>query len=96
MIDEIMDAADEEIERTAQEAVKAVLVEMGGELAYEREKRIQYEAVANDLRTENAALRNKISSLERRLSFWKPFGIATGIAGACLGGGLIYATVNLR
>ena len=32
-----MEIAEEEIERTAQEAVKAALVEVGGELACEKE-----------------------------------------------------------
>ena len=33
-----MQIAEEEIERTAQEAVKAVLLETGGELAFEKQK----------------------------------------------------------
>ena len=37
-IEEVMEIAEEEIERTAQEAVKAALVEVGGELAYEKER----------------------------------------------------------
>ena len=35
-IEEVMEIAEEEIERTAQEAVKAALIEVGGELAYEK------------------------------------------------------------
>ena len=37
-IEEVMKIAEEEIERTAQEAVKAVLLETGGELAFEKER----------------------------------------------------------
>lgn len=33
-----MEIAEEEIERTSQEAVKAALVDAGGELAYEKER----------------------------------------------------------
>mgnify|MGYP003374151315 CR=1 FL=1 len=35
-IEEVMQIAEEEIERTAQEAVKAALTEVGGELAFEK------------------------------------------------------------
>ena len=37
-IEEVMEIAEEEIERTAQEAVKAALLEVGGELAFEKER----------------------------------------------------------
>ena len=35
-IEEVMQIAEEEIERTAQEAVKAALTEVGGVLAFEK------------------------------------------------------------
>ena len=38
-----MQIAEEEIERTAQEAVKAALLETGGELAFEKERADQLE-----------------------------------------------------
>ena len=38
-----MEIAEEEIERTSQEAVKAVLEDVGGELAYEKERADQLE-----------------------------------------------------
>ncbi|MEE1058362.1 MAG: hypothetical protein U0K92_03155 [Treponema sp.] len=37
-IEEVMEIAEEEIERTAQEAVKAALLEVGGEVAFEKER----------------------------------------------------------
>ena len=43
-IEEVMEIAEEEIERTAQEAVKAALLEVGGELAFEKERADQMEA----------------------------------------------------
>ena len=43
-IEEVMEIAEEEIERTAQEAVKAALLEVGGELAFEKERSDQLEA----------------------------------------------------
>lgn len=38
-----MEIAEEEIEKTSQEAVKAVLEDVGGELAYEKERADQLE-----------------------------------------------------
>ena len=38
-----MEIAEEEIESTAQEAVKAALVEVGGELIFEKERADQLE-----------------------------------------------------
>ena len=51
-IEEVMEIAEEEIERTAQEAVKAALVEVGGELAFEKERADQLEAAKLALEAE--------------------------------------------
>ena len=42
-VEEVMEIAEEEIESTAQEAVKAALVEVGGELIFEKERADQLE-----------------------------------------------------
>ena len=55
-IEEVMEIAEEEIERTAQEAVKAALVEVGGELAFEKERADQMEAAKLALEAENKKL----------------------------------------
>ena len=52
-----MQIAEEEIERTAQEAVKAVLLETGGELAFEKERADQFEKQKLDLELENRKLK---------------------------------------
>ena len=52
-IEEVMEIAEEEIERTAQEAVKAALLEVGGELAFEKERADQMEKQKLALEMEN-------------------------------------------
>ena len=52
-IEEVMQIAEEEIERTAQEAVKAALLETGGELAFEKERADQLEKAKTALEIEN-------------------------------------------
>ena len=51
-----MKIAEEEIERTAQEAVKAALLEVGGELAFEKERADQLEKQKLTLEIENKKL----------------------------------------
>ncbi len=52
-IEEVMEIAEEEIERTAQEAVKVALLEVGGELAFEKERADQMEKAKLALEIEN-------------------------------------------
>ena len=56
-----MEIAEEEIERTAQEAVKAALLEVGGELAFEKERADQMEAAKLNLELENQKLKKELS-----------------------------------
>ena len=58
-IEEVMEIAEEEIERTAQEAVKAALVEVGGELAYEKERADELEKQKLSLEAENKRLKEE-------------------------------------
>ena len=83
-IERIMEIAEEEIERTSQEAVKAVLEYVGGELAYEKER-------ADQLEIRNAELGIRNDELEKALekkkdSFW---------TGALIGGtgGAIFTSI---
>lgn len=89
MIDNIIAIADEEIERTSQEAVKAALVDVGGELAAEQKKREEYESIAHDLDVENGLLRKENAQLRRQLAFWKPFGFICGAAALGTGSGML-------
>lgn len=58
-IEEVMEIAEEEIERTAQEAVKGALVEVSGELAFEKERAEQMEAAKLALDVENKRLKEE-------------------------------------
>lgn len=89
MIDGLIDAADEEIERTSQEAVKAVLVEVGAELAAEQRKREMYEKKAEDLASENRELREENARLARKLKAWKVCGAICGAAAAGMASGIV-------
>ena len=59
-IEEVMEIAEEEIERTAQEAVKAALLEVGGELAFEKERADQLEAAKINLELENKKIKAEV------------------------------------
>ena len=59
-IEEVMEIAEEEIERTAQEAVKAALLEVGGEVAFEKERADQLEKAKTALEIENKKLKAEV------------------------------------
>ena len=59
-IEEVMEIAEEEIERTAQEAVKAALLEVGGELAFEKERAEELEKQNALLAAENKKLKEDV------------------------------------
>ena len=82
-----MEIAEEEIERTSQEAVKAALEEVGGELAYEKERAEQYEALNIELKKENEKLKEENSN-----KFL--LGAVTGGAGGVILTSLIFSLVN--
>jgi hypothetical protein len=88
MIDDIIAAADGEIERTAQEAAKAALVETGSGLAAEQKKREKYEQLAEDLALENRNLREENGKLGKQARFWKTAGIFCAAVCAGLGSGI--------
>lgn len=89
-IERIMEIAEEEIERTSQEAVKAVLEEVGGELAYEKER-------ADQLEIRNAELGIRNDELEKALekkkdSFW--YGTLIGGTGGAIVTSIIFALLR--
>ena len=77
-IEEVMQIAEEEIERTAQEAVKAALLEVGGELAFEKERADQMEAAKLALEAENKKL--KAEAQKKKNQFF--YGALIGGSGA--------------
>lgn len=67
MIDELEEDAEEELERTAQEAVKAAVTDLGAELSAEEARADGYELMARRLEEENEelALENERIKKER-------------------------------
>ena len=89
-IERIMEIAEEEIERTSQEAVKAVLEDVGGELAYEKER-------ADQLEIRNAELGIRNDELEKALekkkdSFW--YGTLIGGTGGAIVTSIVFALLR--
>ena len=89
-IERIMEIAEEEIEKTSQEAVKAVLEDVGGELAYEKER-------ADQLEIRNAELGIRNDELEKALekkkdSFW--YGTLIGGTGGAIVTSIVFALLR--
>ncbi len=84
-----MEIAEEEIERTAQEAVKAALVEVGGELAFEKERADQMEKLNLELEAENKKLKEEVQKKNNQFFYGALIGGAGGVVIASLVFGLI-------
>ena len=78
-IEEVMEIAEEEIERTAQEAVKAALLEVGGELAFEKERADQMEAAKLALENENKKLKAEVQKKQNQFFYGALIGGAGGV-----------------
>ena len=88
-IEEVMEIAEEEIERTAQEAVKAALVEVGGELAFEKERADQLEAAKLNLEIENKKLKEEVQKKNNQFFYGALIGGTGGVIVTSLVFGLI-------
>ena len=88
-LEEIMQIAEEEIERTAQEAVKAALVEVGGELAYQTEMVNELEKVNGSLKMENKKLKEELQKKQNQFFYGALIGGAGGVVITSLVFGLI-------
>ena len=88
-IEEIMEIAEEEIERTAQEAVKAALLEVGGELAFEKERADQLEAAKINLELENKKLKAEVQKKNNQFFYGALIGGTGGVIVTSLVFGLI-------
>ena len=89
-IEEVMKIAEEEIERTAQEAVKAALLEVGGELAFEKERADQMEKQKLALEMENKKL--KEAAEKKKNQFF--YGALIGGSGAVIITSLVYGFIT--
>ncbi len=78
-IEEVMEIAEEEIERTAQEAVKAALLEVGGELAFEKERADQLEAAKLNLEMENKKLKAEVQKKNNQFFYGALIGGTGGV-----------------
>ena len=88
-IEEVMEIAEEEIERTAQEAVKAALLEVGGELAFEKERADQLEAAKINLELENKKLKAEVQKKNNQFFYGALIGSTGGVIVTSLVFGLI-------
>ena len=78
-IEEVMEIAEEEIERTAQEAVKAALLEVGSELAFEKERADQLEATKMNLEIENKKLKAEVEKKNNQFFYGALIGGTGGV-----------------
>ena len=74
-----MEIAEEEIERTAQEAVKAALLEVGGELAFEKARADEIERQKLALEMENKRLRKMCEKKKNQFFYGALVGGAGGV-----------------
>ena len=85
----MLQIAEEEIERTAQEAVKAALLEVGGELAYEKERADQLEAAKLNLEIENKKLKEELHKKNNQFFYGALIGGTGGVVVTSLVFGII-------
>ena len=78
-IEEVMEIAEEEIERTAQEAVKAALLEVGGELAYEKKRAEELERQKLALEIENKKLKEECQKKDKNFLYGVLIGGTGGV-----------------
>ena len=88
-IEEVMEIAEEEIERTAQEAVKAALLEVGGELAFEKERADQMEKAKLALEIENKKLKEAAEKKKNQFFYGALIGGTGGVIVTSLVFGLV-------
>ena len=84
-----MEIAEEEIERTAQEAVKAALLEVGGELAFEKERADQMEKAKFALEIENKKLKEAAEKKKNQFFYGTLIGGTGGVIVTSLVFGLV-------
>ena len=88
-IEKVMEIAEEEIERTAQEAVKAALLEVGGEVAFEKERADQMEKAKTALEIENKKLKEEAQKKQNQFFY----GALIGGTGGVLVTSLVFSLV---
>ncbi len=84
-----MEIAEEEIERTAQEAVKAALLEVGGDLAFEKERADELEKQKLLLEAENKRLKEEAQKKKDQFFYGALIGGTGGVIVTSLVFGII-------
>ena len=93
-IEEVMEIAEEEIERTAQEAVKAALLEVDGELAFEKERADQMETAKLALENENKKLKTEVQKKQTQFFYGALIGGTGGVVVTSLVFGLLMGVMK--
>ena len=78
-IEEVMEIAEEEIERTAQAAVKSALLEVAGDLAFEKDRADQMAAANSALEAENKRLKEEVQKKKNQFFYGALIGGAGGV-----------------
>ena len=78
-IEEVMEIAEEEIERTAQAAVKSALLEVAGDLAFEKDRADQMAAANSALEAENKKLKEEVQKKQNQFFYGALIGGAGGV-----------------
>ena len=90
----LLEIAEAEIERTAQEAVKAALVEVGGELAYEKERADELEKQKLSLEAENKRLKEAAQKKKDQFFYGALIGGTGGVIVTSLVFGLLMGVMK--
>ena len=93
-IEEVMEIAEEEIERTAQAAVKSALLEVAGELAFEKDRADQMAAANSALEAENKRLKEEVQKKQNQFFYGALIGGAGGVVVTSLVFGLIMGVMK--
>lgn len=88
MIEDLKEIAEDEIERTAQEAVKAAVIEVGSECALQEAQAESYASLCENLEAENTALLLENERLKKH-------GLKNIFAGTAIGAGVGIAFTSL-
>ena len=89
-----MEIAEEEIERTSQEAVNASLLEVVGELAFEKERADQMEAAKLALENENKKLKAEVQKKQNQFFYGALIGGTGGVVVTSLVFGLLMGVMK--
>ena len=93
-IEEVMEIAEEEIERTAQAAVKSALLEVAGDLAFEKDRADQMAAANLALEAENKRLKEEVQKKQNQFFYGALIGGAGGVVVTSLVFGLIMGAIK--